>query len=254
MIQAKIYDIEGKETSRKTLDSEVFEIKPNEVLLKLAVTRYLASLREPIAKTKTRAERRGGGRKPWRQKGTGRARAGSKRSSIWRKGGVVFGPTGKETFAKRIPKKALKKAILMSLSAKAKDGRIIILKDIKLERPETKKMKSILDKLPVEKRILLISLANPILLKSVENIPLVLSTLSNQLNAYDILVADYLVILESALDKISKVYVSLRKKSSSTKPARRQGGVSEDKKAIIKTKKPKKAVSGTSKTVPREQQ
>jgi len=206
MNTAKIYDIKGKEQSKKTLRSDIFDVKPSEVLLKQAVVRYLAGLREPIAKTKTRAERRGGGRKPWRQKGTGRARVGSRRTPIWRKGGVVFGPTGTENFTKKMNKKSIRKAIQMALSVRASEDRILILDNIQLNKPQTKEAKAIFDKLPIKGRILFISEKNPILLKSVENIPFVIPTLYNQLNSYDILVSDYVVILKDALDKLVSFY------------------------------------------------
>jgi len=206
MNTAKIYDIKGKEQSKKTLRSDIFDVKPSEVLLKQAVVRYLAGLREPIAKTKTRAERRGGGRKPWRQKGTGRARVGSRRTPIWRKGGVVFGPTGTENFTKKMNKKSIRKAIQMALSVRASEERILILDNIQLNKPQTKEAKAIFDKLPIKGRILFISEKNPILLKSVENIPFVMPTLYNQLNSYDILVSDYVVILKDALDKLVSFY------------------------------------------------
>ena len=96
MKSVEVYDSAGKEKSKEKLDPKVFSVKKNEVLLKQAALRYLSNLREPIAKTKTRSERRGGGRKPWRQKGTGRARAGTRRSPLWRKGGGTFGPRGEE--------------------------------------------------------------------------------------------------------------------------------------------------------------
>jgi len=206
MNTAKIYDIKGKEQSKKTLRSDIFDVKPSEVLLKQAVVRYLAGLREPIAKTKTRAERRGGGRKPWRQKGTGRARVGSRRTPIWRKGGVVFGPTGTENFTKKMNKKSIRKAIQMALSVRASEDRILILDNIQLNKPQTKEAKAIFDKLPIKGRILFISEKNPILLKSVENIPFVMPILYNQLNSYDILVSDYVVILKDALDKLVSFY------------------------------------------------
>ena len=206
MNTAKIYDIKGKEQSNKTLRSDIFAVKPSGVLLKQAVVRYLAGLREPIAKTKTRAERRGGGRKPWRQKGTGRARVGSRRTPIWRKGGVVFGPTGTENFTKKMNKKSIRKAIQMALSVRASEDRILILDNIQLNKPQTKEAKAIFDKLPIKGRILFISEKNPILLKSVENIPFVMPILYNQLNSYDILVSDYVVILKDALDKLVSFY------------------------------------------------
>ena len=240
MKAAKIYDIKGKETSKKNLEPQVFEVEPKEVLLKQAVLRYLASLRESVAKTKTRAERRGGGKKPWRQKGTGRARAGSRRSPIWRKGGVIFGPTGKENFSKRMNKKALKKAILMALSTKANEDRVLIIDNIKLERPQTKKVNEIMKNLPIEGRIMLISDKDPILFKSFTNIPYVVPAVYSQLNAYDVMVADYVVIVKDVLPKISSVYGGLKEAPTPAKggagvPTASVGKVKEMPKEVKKT-------------------
>lgn len=210
MVKATIFDIGGKESGKETLVSEVFEVKPNSVLLKQAVLRYLSGLRSAIAKTKTRAERSGGGKKPWRQKGTGRARTGSRRNPIWRKGGVIFGPTGEENFEKKMNKKSIRLSILMALSAQAKEERIIIVENIKLEKPQTKKLKETLDSLPIKGKILLIFDKDLILFKSASNMPNVLPALYNQLNTFDILNADYIVILKNVLPKIVSVYTGKR--------------------------------------------
>ncbi len=228
-MKAKVYDQQGKEAGQTELSSNIFEIKPKEVLLKQAVIRYLASLRRPIAKTKTRAERRGGGRKPWRQKGTGRARVGSRRSPIWRKGGVVFGPTGNENFTKAMPKKAVKKSILMALSAQAEEGRIVIVEEIKFTKPQTKKFFEVLKKLPVSGKILLILGKDPILLKSASNMPNVYPLVFDQLSAYNILVADYVVILKEVISQIGKIYGKDLK------------GSAKEEKPVVKEAKTKKA-------------
>lgn len=239
MKRAIAYDISGKQKGKVNLDSRVFEQKENPKLLKQAVDRYLANLREPIAKTKTRGERRGGGRKPFRQKGTGRARAGTKRSPIWRKGGVVFGPRGVENYSKKMPRKAIKLAILSALSQKAQKERILVLENFKLEKPQTKKIRSLIEKLPVERRILFINGKDPIFVKSTSNLSLTTTSSYNQLNAYDILVADYLIIFKDILDKIAEIYAGKEVEKVVEKV---------EKEALSKAKTPKKEAKKVNKS------
>lgn len=236
MKSAKVFDVKGKEIDKKSLNPEVFEIEANENLLKQAVVRYLASLREPIAKTKTRGERRGGGKKPWKQKGTGRARVGSRRSPIWRKGGIIFGPTGIENFTKKMPKKAIKKAILMALSKKAKEDRVFIIDGVKPDKPNTKKAKELFDLLPVSGRILLVSGKDPVLSKSVSNIPYIYLSEYNQLNTYDILVADYIIIINDVLEKITSTYNLKIDKSAKKNKEKTNGKSSKTEKSIKESK------------------
>ena len=134
------YNKEGKKVGKKRLPKEIFEVPINSDLVHQVVLSQIANRRQKTAKTKDRAEVRGGGRKPWRQKGTGRARAGSIRSPIWRGGGVTFGPTSERVFSKKIPKKMRRKALFMVLSAKAKEKLILVLDDLKSEKPKTKIM------------------------------------------------------------------------------------------------------------------
>jgi large subunit ribosomal protein L4 len=235
MLKVNVLDKKGKVLEEKTLDSAVFEIESKEALLKQAYVRYLSNQREGSAKTKTRAERSGGGKKPWRQKGTGRARTGSSRNPIWRKGGVVFGPTGTENYTKNMNKRALRLALKMALSDKAKDKRIFLLDKIEITVPKTKEIKDIISNLPINKKIMLISDENLILKKSTDNIENVLFTLYNQVNVYDVMIADYIVILTSAYDKLIKTYKELKKTGNKAKeePAKEEKTV----KKIAKTSK-----------------
>ncbi|NTU69374.1 50S ribosomal protein L4 [bacterium] len=234
MLKVNVLDKKGKVLEEKALDSAVFEIESRESVLKQAYVRYLSNQREGSAKTKTRAERSGGGKKPWRQKGTGRARTGSSRNPIWRKGGVVFGPTGTENYTKNMNKRALRLALKMALSDKAKDKRIFLLDKIELTVPKTKEVKEIISNLPINKRILLISDENLILRKSTLNIENILFTLYNQVNVYDVMIADYIVIIKGAYDKLIDTYKELKK--TGTKPLKEEKS-KENKKTDNKAEK-----------------
>src|SRR6056297_2008041 len=140
MVKAKLYNLQGENKGEVDLNSEIFEVEVNEILVHQAVVAQRGSGRIKIAKTKDRSEVRGGGAKPWRQKGTGRARHGSNRSPIWKGGGVTFGPTGKENFSKKINKKMKRKALFMVLSDKAKEGNLLILEEEPKKEVKTKQM------------------------------------------------------------------------------------------------------------------
>ena len=154
-----IYNQEGKKSGESLLPKEVFNVKINTDLVHQVVVAQMANRRRVIAHTKDRSEVRGGGRKPWRQKGTGRARHGSIRSPLWRGGGVTFGPTKFRVFKKEIPKKIKRKALFMVLSVKAKNNLLILLEDIKLEKLKTKLIAELLKKLPCKNESSLIILA-----------------------------------------------------------------------------------------------
>lgn len=150
-MKVPVYNQKGEKVSEALLPKEIFAIKMNSDLVHQVVLSQVANRRQITAKVKDRSEVRGGGRKPWRQKGTGRARVGSTRSPIWRGGGVTFGPTTEKVFKKRIPKKMRKKALFMVLSAKAKENLLLVLDNLKIEKPKTKSMAEILNKLFLKK-------------------------------------------------------------------------------------------------------
>lgn len=133
-----VYNLKGEKTSTIDLPKGIFDMKKNDDLLHQVVVSLQSSKRHPIAHTKTRAEVRGGGRKPWKQKGTGRARHGSTRSPIWVGGGVTFGPRNERNFDKKINKKMKEKALLMALSAKAEDNQLVVFEKMEMEKPQTK--------------------------------------------------------------------------------------------------------------------
>lgn len=207
-MKVPIYNQQGKEVSTTLLAKEIFEVKMNSDLVHQVVVSQMANQRRIIAKTKTRAEVRGGGRKPWAQKGTGRARAGSIRSPIWRGGGKTFGPSTEKVFKKRIPKKMRKKALFMTLSAKAKDGLILVLDSLKTQ-VKTKDMVEVLNNLPCKLSSVLIALPqmDKNIILAARNIQKVDTIQARDLNVLDLLSYKYLVIPKEALKVIKDTFI-----------------------------------------------
>lgn len=204
-----VYNQKGEEEGTTLLPKEIFEVKMNPDLVHQVVVSQMANRRRIIAKTKTRAEVRGGGRKPWQQKGTGRARAGSIRSPIWRGGGKTFGPTTEKVFKKKIPKKMKRKALFMTLSAKVKNNLILVLDSLKIEKPKTKLITEILNKLFLKKGSGLIVLAKKDnnIIKAARNIQKVDTIQAKDLNALDLLSYKYLVIPKEAIKIIKDTFL-----------------------------------------------
>lgn len=201
-----VRDIHGKKVDTITLNDKAFDGIVNMPLLHQVVTMYRANLRSGSASTKTRAEVRGGGKKPWRQKGTGRARTGSIRNPLWRGGGVIFGPRPRD-FSYKMPQKIRKQAIKSSLNEKFLNGNLIIIDKIKIDKPKTKLFKSILESLGVEERecaiVILSSLDNNVKLAS-RNIPNLCMRSTSALSALDILRHKKLIIQQSALNSLTR--------------------------------------------------
>ena len=195
-----------KATTSAKLDKYVFESLPeNYNVIKTAYLSYLANSRTNLAVTKTRGEVRGGGKKPWRQKGTGRARFGSSRVPIWRGGGITFGPTGEENYKIKMPLKAKRLAIRQSLSLAASENRIVIIEDIKLKAGKTSEITALLSKLSLKGRILMVNdTKTDDLLRSTANIQKLKLVKSNYLNTYDVINADYLLITTAGLKGITE--------------------------------------------------
>lgn len=197
-----VYNLEGKEVASKEIDS--FEVKENPVLFAQVVTTALANRRNPIANTKTRGEVSGGGRKPFKQKGTGNARAGSTRSPLWIGGGITFGPTNARNFKKRIPSKITKYALKMVLSEKIANKKFIIIENFNLPKISTKQVYDIFDKLPIEEGKILVILpelnANAEL--SLANISYAKVIKAENINVLDISKYDYIVTTLAALEKM----------------------------------------------------
>jgi large subunit ribosomal protein L4 len=205
MATANVVDQKGAVTGSLDLAPEVFEITPNEAVMHQALVRQLANGRQGTHDTKNRSEVRGGGRKPWRQKGTGRARQGSIRSPQWEGGGVVFGPTPR-SYAQDMPRKQRRLALRSALSAKAAAGELTVLESFELEGPRTRAVVELLETLNAGKRVLLVlGSHNEMLERSARNIPHVLVILASNLNVRDLLVAETVLITRDAVDHTVEV-------------------------------------------------
>jgi len=214
------FDNKGKEIKSKIeLRDDVFGAKVNKVLLAQAVRTYLANNRQSNANTKNRGEVSGGDKKPWKQKGTGRARAGSSRSPIWKGGGVTFGPTNEINYKKTLTKKMRKLAMISSFSLQANEGNIVIFQDLKFEKPSTQDLVKVLGKLSDEKVLLIQKDADQNLVNSAHNIESLNLEVVNAVNYYDILNSKKVIVLESALESIYNFWGS---KSESAKPVKKE--------------------------------
>ncbi|MFH1687877.1 MAG: 50S ribosomal protein L4 [bacterium] len=206
-MNVKVYNQEGVEVGTTELNVSVFGIEPNEAVVHQYVVNYLANQRQGNAATKTRREVSGGGRKPWRQKGTGRARAGTSRSPLWRGGGTVFGPHPR-SYGGVMPKKMRRLAIRSVLSDKAGAERIRVLDQIKLDHIKTKVMAGVIDKLKLsgKKCLILDEGQNENLVMSCRNMPRIKYCRASLANGYDLLNADCLILTQAGLSKVQEVY------------------------------------------------
>ena len=207
MPTAAVYNIENEKISEITLSEAVFGASVNESLIYDVVRMQLAARRRGTAATKGRSDVSGGGKKPWRQKGTGRARAGTTRSPLWKGGGTVFGPQPR-SYAFRMPKKMRRLALISALSMKFQEAQMLILRDIPMEEIKTKRFQSILDRLGLKKALFVIDQASPILEKSSRNIKDVKMIRSEGINVYDLLKYDRVVLLEPSVKKIEEALLS----------------------------------------------
>lgn len=198
---AAVYDIENKKVSEIDLSDQIFGAAVNEAVIYEVVRMQLISRRRGTACTKTRRDIRGGGKKPWRQKGTGRARAGTSRSPIWRGGGTVFGPLPRD-YSYRVTKKVRKLALISALSQKFKEERMIILNDFPMDEIKTKKFKEVVDRFGMKKALVVIDKSNPVLEKSSRNLKNIKMIRSEGINVYDLLNHDHVVLLEPSVKNI----------------------------------------------------
>ncbi len=204
MPKVALFNQNGSTNGEIELNASVFGIEPNESVVFDAILMQRASLRQGTHKVKTRSEVRGGGRKPWRQKGTGRARQGSIRSPQWRGGGIVFGPTPR-SYSYKLPKKVRRLAIKSVLSSKVIDNNIIVLEDLPLDAVKTKEFAGILKGLSVEKKALIVTAdANETVALSARNIPGVTVVEANGINVLDVVNHDKLLITKAAVEKVEE--------------------------------------------------
>lgn len=203
-----VYNQEGEIVGDAILPKDIFEVKFNADLVHQIAVSLMANKRQVSAHTKNRGEVRGGGKKPWRQKGTGRARHGSIRSPLWRGGGITFGPRNEKVFEKDIPKKMRRKALFMILSQKAKDNQLIVLDKIQLEPAKTKEMARILEKLPCKKQNTLIALpdGDKKIFLAARNIKKTEIDEARNLNVLDLLNSKYLLLTKDSIKTIKETF------------------------------------------------
>ncbi|NYB74237.1 50S ribosomal protein L4 [Sedimentibacter hydroxybenzoicus DSM 7310] len=206
MPKVALYDIKGSQVGEVELNDSVFGVEINTHVMYEAVKNYLANQRQGTQSAKTRADVRGGGRKPWRQKGTGRARQGSTRSPQWKGGGVVFAPKPRD-YSYSIPKKVKRLALKSALSSKVQDQEIIVIDSLALEQAKTKEMVKVLQNLKANKKTLIvIPERDETVVRAAANIPGVKTAYVNTINVYDILNCDSFLITKEAVNKVEEVY------------------------------------------------
>ena len=206
MPQVTVFDMTGKSVGEMTLSDAIFGIEPNTSVMHAAVVNYLANQRQGTQSTLTRSEVSGGGRKPWKQKGTGRARQGSTRAPQWTHGGIALGPKPRD-YSYELPKKVKRLALKSAFSTKVADNDLIVVDTIAVEGFKTKAVVEMLSKLGADKKALIVMPElDQKLIKSAANIPGVKTALVNTINVYDILNYDKFIVAKGALEKIEEVY------------------------------------------------
>ena len=205
MAKVSVLNMEGKQVGEIELNDAVFGIEPNEHLVKMAVTQQLANNRQGTQSAKTRSEVSGGGRKPWRQKGTGHARQGSTRAPQWVGGGVVFAPKPRD-YSFKLYKKEKRIALKSALSSRVAENKIVVLDELKFEAAKTKNFTAVMNALNVEKALVVLNDMDQNVILSARNIPTVKTAQTNNINVYDILKYDTLVVTTDAVKTIEEVY------------------------------------------------
>ena len=205
MANVSVYNIEGKEVGSIELNDAVFGVEVNEHLVHMAVVNQLANNRQGTQSAKTRSEVSGGGRKPWRQKGTGHARQGSTRSPQWTGSGIVFAPKPRD-YSFKMNKKEKRIALLSALSSKVADNKIVVLDAFNLDEVKTKKFAEVMSNLKVDKALVVIEGENKNVVLSGRNIPTVKVSATNEINTYDVLKYETLVVTKAAVEKLEEVY------------------------------------------------
>ena len=205
MANVSVYNMEGKEVGTMELSDAVFGVEVNEHLVHLAVVQQLANNRQGTQKAKTRSEVSGGGRKPWRQKGTGHARQGSTRSPQWTGGGVVFAPTPRD-YSLKLNKKEKRLALKSALTSRLQENKLIVVDELKFDEVKTKNFKQVMDNLKVEKGLVILAENDVNTVLSARNLASIDTTLTSQINVYDIMKAGTIVLTKDSAAKIEEVY------------------------------------------------
>ena len=205
MANVSVYNMEGKEVEKIDLSDAVFGVEVNEHLVHMAVVQYLANRRQGTQKAKTRSEVSGGGRKPWRQKGTGHARQGSTRAPQWTGGGVVFAPVPRD-YSFKMNKKEKRLALKSVLIGRVLENKLIVLDELKMDEYKTKQFKKVMENLNVKKGLVVLAENDDKVERSARNLSGINTALTNTINVYDILKSDTLVLTKDAVKKIEEVY------------------------------------------------
>ncbi|MDD3367384.1 MAG: 50S ribosomal protein L4 [Lachnospiraceae bacterium] len=205
MANVSVYNMEGKEVGKIDLSDAIFGVEVNEHLVHMAVVQQLANNRQGTQKAKTRSEVAGGGRKPWRQKGTGHARQGSTRAPQWTGGGVVFAPVPRD-YSFKMNKKEKRAALKSALTSKVQDSKLIVIDDLKFDEIKTKNFQNVLTNLKIEKTALVVIDNDMNVIMSAKNIPTVQTASTSTINVYDVMKANTVVLTKDAVTKIEEVY------------------------------------------------
>lgn len=205
MAKVSVYNMEGNQVGEIELDDAVFGVKVNEHLVHMAVVNQLANKRQGTQSAKTRAEVRGGGKKPWRQKGTGHARQGSTRAPQWTGGGVVFAPKPRD-YSFKMNRKEKAYALRSALTSRVLENKLIVLDELNFDEIKTKKMQGVLNNLKVNKALVVLNEKNENVILSARNIPNVQTALTNTINVYDILKYNTMIVTKDAVKTIEEVY------------------------------------------------
>ena len=205
MANVSVFNMEGKEVGKIDLNDAVFGVEVNEHLVHMAVVQYLANKRQGTQKAKTRSEVSGGGRKPWRQKGTGHARQGSIRAPQWKGGGVVFAPVPRD-YSFKINKKEKRAALRSVLTSRVQENKLIVVDELKFDEIKTKNFKAVMNNLKVNKALVVLGEKNENAVLSARNLETINTVYADSINVYEVLKGDTLVLTKDAVAKIEEVY------------------------------------------------
>ena len=205
MAKVSVYNMEGKEVDTIDLSDEIFGVEVNEHLVHMAVLQQLANNRQGTQKAKTRSEVRGGGRKPWRQKGTGHARQGSTRAPQWKGGGVVFAPVPRD-YSFKMNKKEKRAALKSALTSRVQENKLIVIDELRFDEIKTKNFKAVMDNLNVTKAYVVLNDNDEKVVMSARNLPNVQTALTNTINVYDVMKGGTVILTKDAAKTIEEVY------------------------------------------------